>query len=145
MTRKMKKTIIMALCMGALSISPIAVRGVDAAMTFTQNKDSYAEISFDTLTIDLGTFSEKDPVQKCTFNFTNEGTAPLVIHQAFASCGCTVPKYTKTPIKPGCKGKIDVTYNGQGKFEGKFQKTITVRSNAKNNVVRLTIKGHMTK
>ena len=119
----MKKTIIMALCMGALSISPIAVRGVDAAMTFTQNKDSYAEIAFDTLTIDLGTFSEKDPVQKCSFNFTNEGTA----------------------IKPGCEGKIDVTYNGQGKFEGKFQKTITVRSNAKNNVVRLTIKGHMTK
>ena len=50
-----------------------------------------AEIKFDTLSHDFGTFSEKDPVVKCTFNFTNVGTAPLIIHQAIASCGCVIP------------------------------------------------------
>ncbi len=108
------------------------------------SKDGYAEIKFDTLKVNLGTFSEAQPEQKCSFTFTNTGTAPLVINQAFASCGCTVPTYTKTPVKPGEKGKIDVTYNGKGKFPGHFSKTVTVRSNAKNEIVRLTIEGTMT-
>ena len=50
---------------------------------------------------------------------------------------------TKEPIKPGEKGAIDVTYNGTDKFPGHFQKTITIRSNAVNEVVRLTIEGNM--
>ena len=107
--------------------------------------EKQAEIQFDSLRIDLGTFSEKDAVQSCTFTFTNVGDAPLILNQAFASCGCTVPTYTKDPVKPGEKGKIDVTYNGKGKFTGHFTKTITVRSNAKNEIVRLTIEGTMTK
>jgi hypothetical protein len=67
-----------------------------------------------------------------------------VIHQAIASCGCTVPTYTKTPIKPGESGTIDVTYNGKGKFPGRFKKNISVRTNAKNSeLVKLTIEGNM--
>lgn len=140
----MKKNLFYALCLGALTVVPMSMSGVKSEYAFTQNQDSFAEIKFDSLTIDVGTFSEANPVRKCTFRFTNSGTAPLVIHQAFASCGCTVPTYTKTPVKPGNTGAIDVTYNGQGKFPGRFQKTITVRSNAKNGVVRLVIKGNMT-
>ena len=75
-----------------------------------------AEIKFDKTSHNFGQFSEKQPIQKCTFTFTNTGTAPLVINQAIASCGCTVPAYTKTPILPGKKGEITVTYNGTGKF-----------------------------
>ena len=104
-----------------------------------------AEIQFDTLRINLGTFSEKDAERHCTFTFTNVGSAPLIINQAFASCGCTVPTYTKEPVKPGEKGQIDVTYNGRGKAVGHFSKTITVRSNAHTELVRLTIEGNMTK
>lgn len=106
--------------------------------------ENYAEIKFDSLKCDLGTFPSKLPVRSCSFTFTNTGTAPLIINQAFASCGCTVPKYPKDPIKPGESGRIDVTYDGDGKFPGKFQKTITIRSNARNEIVRLTISGNMT-
>lgn len=103
-----------------------------------------AEIKFDSISHDFGSFSEKDPIVKCTFTFTNVGNAPLIIHQAIASCGCTIPSYTKDPIKPGEKGAIEVTYNGKGKFPGKFRKTITVRTNAKETaVVRLSIEGLM--
>ena len=94
--------------------------------------------------MDLGKFPASDPVRKCSYAFTNVGTAPLIIHQAFASCGCTVPSFTKDPIKPGQRGKIDVTYDGTGKFPGKFIKTITIRTNAKNEIVRLIIEGTMT-
>jgi hypothetical protein len=37
-----------------------------------------------------------------------------------------------------------VTYNGAGKYPGEFRKSITVRSNAKVELVRLYIKGEMT-
>lgn len=102
-----------------------------------------AEIKFDKTSHNFGQFSEKQPVQKCTFTFTNIGTAPLVINQAIASCGCTVPAYTKTPILPGKKGEITVTYNGTGKFPGHFKKTITVRSNATTEMTRLQVEGDM--
>ena len=102
-----------------------------------------AEIKFDKMEHNFGTFAESQPVQKCTFTFTNTGDAPLVINQAVASCGCTVPSYTKEPIAPGKKGPISVTYNGKGKFPGHFKKTITVRSNAKTEMTRLYILGNM--
>ena len=109
----------------------------------TTKAENYAEITFDTLRYNFGTFSKNEPLVRCSFPFTNTGTAPLIIHQAFASCGCTIPTYTKEPIKPGEKGVIDVTYDGTDKFPGHFQKTITIRSNAVNEVVRLTIEGVM--
>lgn len=102
-----------------------------------------AEIKFDKQTYNFGKFSESNPVQKCTFNFTNVGDAPLVINQAMASCGCTVPSYTKAPIAPGGKGTVAVTYNGKGKFPGHFKKSITIKSNAKNEIVRLYVEGTM--
>lgn len=103
-----------------------------------------AEIKFDKITINMGTFSEKDGLQKATFTFTNTGNAPLILNQVVASCGCTVPNYDKKPIAPGQKGHIDITYNGKGKFVGHFKKSITVRSNASTEMTRLYIEGEMT-
>ena len=103
-----------------------------------------ADIKFDKTTHNFGTFSENNPVVSCTFTYTNVGDAPLVIHQAVASCGCTVPQYPKEPIKAGESGEITVAYNGAGKFPGHFRKSITLRTNAKQEVVRLYIEGDMT-
>ena len=102
-----------------------------------------ADIKFDKTTHDFGTFSENDPKVTCTFKFTNTGDGLLIIHQAIASCGCTVPQYSKEPIKPGESGEIIVTYNGAGKFPGHFKKSITVRTNAKSEIVRLYVTGDM--
>lgn len=126
---KMKKLLLMSLML-MLSL----------AYTSAQKN---AEIKFDKMTYDFGTFSESTPVQKCTFTFTNAGDAPLIIHQAIASCGCTVPQYTKKPVAPGQKGTINVTYNGKGRFPGHFKKSITIRCNGKPEMVRLYIEGTM--
>lgn len=149
----MKKTILMASLLGALLFIP-AMSGINAKANNEQKddavqlkadpKDSYAVIKFDTLVHDFGKFSVKNPVKTCVFKFTNTGTAPLVLHQAIASCGCTVPDFSRTPVEPNQSGTIKVTYNGAGKFPGLFNKTVTIRSNAKNEVVRLVIKGDMT-
>lgn len=103
-----------------------------------------AQIKFEKTTHNFGSFPESNPKVTCTFSFTNEGEQPLVINQAIASCGCTVPEYTKNPIKPGEKGEIKVTYNGAGKFPGHFKKSITVRTNGAVEMTRLYIEGDMT-
>lgn len=102
-----------------------------------------AEIQFEKTKHDFGTFPETQAVQKCVFKFTNVGDKPLIIHQAVTSCGCTVPSYTKTPIAPGESGEIAVTYNGSRSVNSHFKKIITVRSNAKTEMVRLYIEGEM--
>ena len=101
-----------------------------------------AVIKFEKTSHDFGTFPETEKVT-CTFKFTNTGDTLLVIHQAIASCGCTVPQYSKEPIKPGETGEIVVTYNGAGKFPGHFKKSITIRTNAKQEIVRLYVEGDM--
>lgn len=128
--KKMKKIIMMTLML---------VCGMTAVMA-----QKPAQIKFDKTTHNFGSFSENEPKVSCSFTFTNIGEQPLVINQAIASCGCTVPKYTKTPIQPGEKGEIKVTYNGTGKFPGHFKKSITVRTNGAVEMTRLYIEGDMT-
>ena len=101
-----------------------------------------AEITFDKLTHNFGKFKEADK-QHATFTFKNTGNQPLVLNQVMASCGCTDVKYDKKPIAPGQSGKIEVSYDGANKFPGYVKKNITVRSNAKNEMVRLYIEGEM--
>lgn len=115
-----------------------------ASICFAMAQQNQASIKFDKMIHNFGTFSENQPTQKCVFTFTNVGTAPLIINQAVASCGCTIPSYTKAPIKPGEKGEIKVTYNGTGAFPGHFKKTITVRTNGVTELTRLYIEGVMS-
>ncbi|MBR1468439.1 MAG: DUF1573 domain-containing protein [Bacteroidaceae bacterium] len=116
----------------------------EVKVTGAAGAENYAEIKFDTVRVNLGKFAGSTPVRKCKYTFTNTGSAPLIINQAIASCGCTVPNYSKQPVKPGERGIIEVTYDGTGKIPGHFLKTITIRSNARNEVVRLSLEGTMT-
>lgn len=118
----------------------VAMIAMSVGFISAQNK---AEIKFDNTTHNYGTFSESTKVN-CVFTFTNIGDAPLVIHQAVASCGCTVPEYTQEPVMPGKKGTIKVTYDGTGKYPGHFKKSITLRTNAKTEMIRLFVEGDMT-
>lgn len=113
-----------------------------ALIVGTMMASAQAVIKFDKTSHNYGKFTEDKP-QTCVFKFTNTGNEPLVIHQAFASCGCTVPTFTKEPIAPGKTGEIKVVYNGKGKLPGHFKKTVSVRSNATNALVRVYIEGDM--
>lgn len=76
---------------------------------------------------DFGKIDEGDVVEH-TFEFTNTGDADLVISQAQATCGCTVPEWPKEPIAPGEKGKITARFNSAGK-PNLQSKTITITAN----------------
>ena len=99
-------------------------------------------ITFDKTTHDFGKINEADGRVTTVFNFKNEGMMPLVLSNVRASCGCTTPKWTREPIEPGQTGEITVTYNPNGR-PGRFQKTITVTSNAAEPTTKLYIKGEV--
>jgi uncharacterized cupredoxin-like copper-binding protein len=62
------------------------------------------------------------------FEFTNAGKEPLVVTNCKASCGCTVPEWSQSPVLPGKTGKIHVVFDSKGKA-GTQVKTITVTAN----------------
>lgn len=76
-------------------------------------------------THDYGAFTEDGGSVECEFRFVNEGDAPLAIVAARASCGCTTPAFTKTPVAPGDTGRVEVRYNPVGR-PGRFSKTVSV-------------------
>lgn len=76
-----------------------------------------------------------------TFEFTNTGSAPIVISNAQPSCGCTTPDWTKEPVMPGAKGFVKASYNAASM--GVFTKTVTVMSNAETPTLVLNIKGEV--
>jgi len=93
-------------------------------------------------TYDFGDLKLNEKV-KHTFTVKNVGTSDLVILEARASCGCTVPdNYTKTPIQPGKTGTIPVEYNATS--AGVQTKTVTVTTNSvDSNTEILTIKANV--
>lgn len=97
-----------------------------------------ASIRFEKMLHDFGKLAYESDAT-ATFTFTNQGTLPLVIIKCRATCGCTEPKWSLEPIKPGEKGEITVSYNTQ--ITGPFNKPITVITNADTSSVVLTIKG----
>jgi hypothetical protein len=97
-------------------------------------------IKFEILEYDYGTITqEHDGI--CVFVFKNTGKNPLVLSNVRPSCGCTVPKWSKEPIKGGDESNIEVKYNTRR--PGSFSKSITVYSNATNSPVVLKIKGNV--
>lgn len=91
---------------------------------------------------DFGTFKEEAGRQTFDFIVTNTGNQPLVIQNVVASCGCTTPEWTKQPIPAGAMGKVTAIYDPAGR-PGPFNKTLSVYSNTKPEVVVLIIKGEV--
>lgn len=100
-----------------------------------QNK---AKIAFKSEVIDYGQIEQGGNGER-VFEFTNTGTAPLVITEVNSSCGCTIPSKPEKPIPPGKKGEIKVSYDTN--IVGPIRKTITVYSNAEVPAKSLKIKG----
>jgi Protein of unknown function (DUF1573) len=109
------------------------------AKKVTATKVTGAGLLFTNETIDYGTIV-RNAEGKREFEFTNNGTTPLIITNAQGSCGCTVPSFPKEPIMPGKKAIIGVRYDTSR--PGAFVKNVTITSNAANQPTKiLTIKG----
>jgi hypothetical protein len=108
---------------------------VNAQLATTKMQLSATEHNF-------GTFKEEAGRQTFDFIVTNTGTEPLVIQNVVASCGCTTPEWTRQPIPAGAKGKVTAIYDPKDR-PGQFNKTLSVYTNTKPEVVTLSIKGEV--
>jgi hypothetical protein len=104
------------------SIAPTTVQIIDSAFDFGKVTDG--------------------EVVEFSYRFKNVGNQPLVISNASASCGCTVPEKPEAPIKPGETGFIKVKFNSEGRV-GVAHKTVTVQSNANPAFPELLLKGEV--
>lgn len=77
------------------------------------------------------------------FKFKNIGKSPLIISNATATCGCTIPEPPKEPIKPGDTGVIKVVFNSAGKM-GMQDKVITITSNGNPSTSEVHLIGEVT-
>lgn len=119
-----------------------AVSPVNAQSASTADPSTLGQFQFSEMEYDFGTINEGKVVEHL-FNFTNNGQAPLVISNITASCGCTSPEWTKTPVNPGEQGFVKVVFNSTAK-SGAQAPTVTIQANTNPTVTRLRMKGSVT-
>lgn len=109
---------------------------------FAQN-GAKIEFKAENNTIDYGTITKEKDNGIRVFEFTNTGTAPLIIYSVQSTSSTTILSKQNETILPGKSSKIEVKYNMAA---GPIRKTITVESNAVNydeGRVPLKIKGEV--
>lgn len=118
----------------------VCVSMLALAQGSTETKANLAVAKFENQTFDFGKIKQGEPVTH-EFKFTNTGSAPMIISNVSASCGCTTPDWTKDIIPPGGKGFIKATYNAAA--AGAFSKSVTVTANVEGGYIQLIIKGEV--
>ena len=121
---------------GEEKLSPDIVSN-PASATGKADSSMLPEFEFENTTHHFGEITAGEKVSY-TFKFKNTGGSDLVIANASASCGCTVPEYTKAAVHPGDNGEIKVTFDSNGK-SGMVSKTVTVLANTMPATKVLTI------
>ena len=89
---------------------------------------------------DFGRVRETDGYAVHQFVINNTGTSPLIISQVLTTCGCAQPEWSKTPIEPGERGYVIVSYDMVNR-PGPFEKKITAFTNERTLRRVFTIKG----
>ena len=146
------KKVMLALCLAAGVATVNAQQKVATAVPTPAPQAAAAKpvdknapmFKFTEETHDFGNLKEGDAAVY-EFKFKNTGKEPLIITNASASCGCTVPEWPKDPILPGKTSAVKVSFNTAGK-NGPFNKTVYIQSNAKSDKDRyeIYIKGSVT-
>ena len=122
--------------------SPFDKPNVDPSAAAVEDPKSFStnitSIQFEKTMHDFGRIEDGEQV-RTVFKFTNTGKFPLLISNAQASCGCTVPRWSREPIRVGETGEIAVQFDSHGK-RGENEKTVTVTANTNPTTTVLTIK-----
>jgi len=120
--------------------TPTSTDASTTEVNAASNKDGVAVAEFNKSEHDFGTV-KKGSKNETEFIVTNNGNADLVIINASATCGCTVPDYPKTPIKPGSSAPIKVAFSANS--AGAQSKTVTLTTNTATGSELLTVKANV--
>jgi Protein of unknown function (DUF1573)/Cytochrome C oxidase, cbb3-type, subunit III len=117
----------------------VALLGLVTHLTASADQTGTPNIQFDSQIFDFGTVDEGARINH-TFKVSNKGTGLLKIVDAYASCGCTVPKLSKKTLEPGETTDLFITVDTSMKQNG-ITKTVNVSSNdPKRPIVEIALK-----
>lgn len=122
----MKRTLTTLYAIAAVALTAVA------QPRFTSNTEMY----------NFGQIEWKHPVT-AQFTITNTGNQPLVLSEVEPDCACTVAQWTNTPIAPGAKGTVNVTFDAEAL--GHFQKSVAIYTNAQPHLVYLKFSGEVVR
>ncbi len=117
-------------CLVFLSTTFFVILSMLAQPRLSSNKETH----------NFGQIEWKRPVT-VEYTITNTGNKPLVMSNVTTSCACSVAEWTKTPIAPGSKGSVKVTFDG--KALGRFDKSVGIYSNAQPGLAYLRFTGEV--
>lgn len=107
--------------------------------TAAADQSGTPNIQFDSQVFDFGTVDEGARINH-TFKVANKGNGTLKIVDAYASCGCTTPKFAKKILEPGEGTDLFVTVDTSMK-QNAVTKTLNVSSNdPKRPIVEIALK-----
>lgn len=132
----------MWLCVAFLGAA-VECRAQEVAMAqaFAENQPQ-PEMVFKTTSHDFGTFHKGDKKSRTySFEFTNEGTAPLVVTHSSSSCKCIEVRLPKRPVVAGQSGVVEIIYSP--KERGGFNKAVRIYSNTPGGVLTLFVSGQV--
>lgn len=95
-------------------------------------------LSFNKTTIKFPDTKEGE-ILKHSFEFQNTGSSPAIITDYKVSCPCTKAVYPSQPILPGEKGKVEITFDTNGKY-GYQDRTVELYYNSKKSPLKLRFK-----
>jgi hypothetical protein len=91
---------------------------------------------------DFGNIEEAKGLADHEFIFTNNAGRPVKILSVHASCGCTTPGWSQSPVPPGKTGFIKASFDPKGR-PGYFNKSLTITTDLDANPIILEIKGQV--
>ena len=101
---------------------------------------AFGQLVFEKTSCNLGKIKYGSGPVTCYFNYKNTGKNAVAIVNVVTSCGCTVPEFSKAPVRPGESGKIKITYsNDEGPYP--FEKNISVYLTSQKAPVMLHLNG----
>jgi hypothetical protein len=118
-----------------------SLKGVQKKQLETDAMNNTTSVQIIDSSYNFGTITEGEKVE-FNYRFKNTGANPLVIFEAHASCGCTVPEKPEKPVLPGETGFIKVVFNSSGK-KGHNEKDVNVSSNANPAFPALKLTGEV--
>lgn len=104
-----------------------------------EEKENITTLQLNKLEHDFGTIKPESE-NYYQFKITNTGTKPLIITNAEASCGCTMPKKPEKPIMPNHSDYIEVKFKPFAGQVGEIKKTITITANIPDGKAECYIK-----
>lgn len=100
----------------------MAAAFIVTASAMAQKADDMIKVAAEK--IDFGKIKQGVPVTSF-FEVKNTSGKPVVIENAWGSCGCTTPEVPKAPIMPNASTKLKVQYNAAAL--GAFNKDVYIK------------------